>query len=188
MDDNRAAIVHRLSSIVRYPTMSQAPYPIEEPPAPEVVEQPRRGHQRRPPLAEIDSWELWQAWKRGERAMVAPWIGLLVGFCVVLAAVYSFFFYTTSITDDSIAQVVLTIVFLGFLFSIWRRISARRDFAFMIVALILAVSGGVFLLWLLLYNLSGWNPCVAYTSTLGLGLLGLSIGLRSLNVIGGRNA
>src|SRR5438477_12882000 len=92
---------------------------------------PRRGHGRRPPLAEIDSWELWQAWKRGERGVVLPWVGLLVGFCVVLAAMYSFFFFSTSVSDDTIAQVVLTIVLVAFLFALWRRISARRDFAFM---------------------------------------------------------
>ena len=48
--------------------MVQAQHPTEERDTTE--KQPRRGHGRRPPLAEIDSWELWQAWKRGERALV----------------------------------------------------------------------------------------------------------------------
>src|SRR5439155_10745418 len=146
--------------------MAQTPYPNEEQPTADDPSERPRGHGRRPPLAEIDSWELWQAWKRGERALVTPWIGLLVGFCVVLAAMYSFFFFSTSITNDSIAQAVLTIVFLAFFVSIWRRISARRDFAFMVVALILAVSGAVFVLWLLAYRLSGWNLWAAIGGTL----------------------
>src|SRR5437762_2404803 len=80
--------------------MAQTPYPTEEQPtADDPSERPRR-HGPRPPLAEIDSWELWQAWKRGEREVVVPWIGLLVGFCVVLAAVYAFFFFSTTASDD----------------------------------------------------------------------------------------
>src|SRR4051794_10028566 len=82
----------------------------------------RRGHVRRPPLAEIDTWELWQAWRRGERRRVIPWIGLLIGFCFVLAGMYSFFFFSTSLTGDTIAQVALTLVFIAFIFAIWRRI------------------------------------------------------------------
>jgi hypothetical protein len=142
-----------------------------------------RSHYRRPPLAEIDSWELWQAWKRGERGRVLPWIGLLAAFCMVLAGMYAFFFFTTSLTGDTIAQVALTIVLIAFLFAIWRRISPRRDFALAVVALIVAVSGGVFLLWLLLYGLSGWYPSVAIGGTLLLGVSGIAIGLRSLNAI-----
>src|SRR5437016_4447035 len=122
--------------------MAQTPYPTEERPVESSPAQPRRGHERRPPLGEIDSWELWQAWKRGEREVVLPWIGLLVGFCVVLAAMYSFFFFSTSVSDDTIAQVILTIVFVAFLLSLWHRISARRGFALMVVGIILAVSGG----------------------------------------------
>jgi hypothetical protein len=166
--------------------MAKTPYPTEEQQAQDPVE-PRRGHRRRPPLAEIDSWELWQAWKRGERGVVLPWVGLLVGFCVVLASMYSFFFFSTSVSDDTIAQVVLTIVLIAFLFALWRRISARRDFAFMVVALILAVSGATFVLWLLAYRLSGWNPWVAIGGTLGLGLAGMLIGLPSLNALAPRS-
>jgi hypothetical protein len=146
-------------------------------------EPPQRGHVRRPPLAEIDSWELWQAWKRGERSVVMPWIGLLVGFCVVLAAMYSFFFFSTRVTNDTVAQVGLTLVFLGFLYVVWRRISPRRDFALMVLALIVAVSGGAFVLWLLAYSLTGWNAWVAILGTVVLGVLGLLVGLPSLNAI-----
>ena len=164
--------------------MAQTPYPAEEQPtADDPSDRPRR-HGRRPPLAEIDSWELWQAWKRGERGVVVPWIGLLVGFCVVLAAMYAFFFFSTNASGDTVAQVALTIVFLAFLLALWRRISARRDFALVVVALILAVSGATFVLWLLAYRLSGWNPCVAFAGTLALGLAGMLIGLSSLNAIG----
>jgi hypothetical protein len=164
--------------------MAQTPYSTEEQPrVDDALERPRR-HGRRPPLAEIDSWELWQAWKRGEREVVVPWIGLLVGFCVVLAAMYAFFFFSTSASNDTVAQVALTIVFVAFLFALWRRISARRDFAFIVVALILAVSGATFVLWLLAYRMSGWNPCVAFAGTTLLGLAGMLIGLSSLNAIG----
>ena len=163
--------------------MAQTPHSTEEQPtADDPLERPR-GHGRRPPLAEIDSWELWQAWKRGEREVVVPWIGLLVGFCVVLAAMYAFFFFSTTASDDTVAQVALTIVFVAFVLALWRRISARRDFALVVVALILAVSGVTFVLWLLAYRLSGWNPCVAFAGTLALGLAGMLIGLTSLNAM-----
>jgi hypothetical protein len=160
--------------------MSQLPPPTEEP-TPQ-----RGGHYRRPPLAEIDSWELWQAWRRGERDVALPWVGLLAGFCVVLAAMYAFFFFTTSASGDTIAQVVLTFVFVAFLFALWRRISPRRDFALMVVASIVAVSGFTFVLWLALYRLSGWNPCAAFTGIMALGFAGIAIGLPSLNAIARR--
>jgi hypothetical protein len=143
-------------------------------------------HTRRPPLAEIDSWELWQAWKRGERKMARPWIGLLSGFCLVLAAMYSFFFFSTSLNNDTIAQVGLTLILAGFLYYLWRRISPRRDFSLAVVGLVTAVSGAAFLLWLLAYGFSGWNPMVAVLGTLVLGLLGLGVSLPSLNEIARR--
>jgi hypothetical protein len=115
-----------------------------------------------------------------------PWIGLLAGFCSVLAAMYAFFFFTTSVSDDTIAQVVISMVFIAGVFALWRRISARRGFALMVVALILAASGAAFVLWLALYRLSAWNPCVAFTGVMALGLGGLLIGLPSLNAIGRR--
>lgn len=141
---------------------------------------------RRPPLAEIDTWELWQAWRRGDRVTALPWIGLLASFCVVLAGMYSFFFYSTSATDDTIAQVVLTFVFIVFIFSLWRRISTRRTFAFAVLGLILLTSFVAFLLWYALYAYSGWNPWAAIGGTLLLGLAGIAIGLPSLNAIARR--
>ncbi len=159
--------------------MSQATSTAEEP------QEPRRGHghARRPPLAEVDSWELWQAWRRGERRFALPWIGLLVAFCVVLAGMYSFFFYSTSLDNDTVAQVGLTLLFVAFLFRIWRRISPRRGFALIVITLMLLISGLAFLTWLLAYALSGWNPWAAIGGTVSLGLIGLFIGLPSLNTI-----
>ena len=162
--------------------MSQITPSIEE----SQLAPPERGHVRRPPLAEIDSWELWQAWKRGDKALVRPWIGLLVGFCVVLAAMYAFFYFSTSLSNDTIAQVGLVLVLLGFLYAIWRRISTRRGFALVVVALMSAVSGAAFLLWLLAYGLSNWNPWVAIIGNVVVGSIGLLIGLPSLNAIARR--
>jgi len=160
--------------------MADAELPGEEE---QQVAPPRHGHARRPPLAEIDTWELWQAWRRGERKRVIPWIGLLVGFCFVLAGMYSFFFFSTSLTGDTIAQVGLTLVFIAFIFAIWRRISPRRDFAFYVVGAILAVSGGAFLLWLLIYRLTNWSIWVGIIGTPLLGIVGLLIGLPALNAL-----
>src|SRR5438132_6912491 len=104
--------------------MIQTPTPNEAPTA-----QPTGRHTRRPPLAEVDSWELWQSWRRGERRLVLPWIGLLVSFCVVLAAMYSFFFFSISASNDTGSQVIITIAFLLLFLVLWRRISPRRGFA-----------------------------------------------------------
>lgn len=102
----------------------------------------------------------------------------------MLAAMYSFFFFSTSLTGDTVAQVGLTLVFVAFMFALWRRISPRRDFALYVVATMIGVSGGAFLLWLLAYRLSGWDPWVAIFGTPLLGLAGIIIGLPSLNAIG----
>ena len=118
--------------------------------------------------------------------MARPWIGLLAGFCLVLAAMYSFFFFSTSLNNDTIAQVGLTLILAGFLYYLWRRISPRRDFSLAVVGLVTAVSGAAFLLWLLAYGFSGWNPMVAVLGTLVLGLLGLGVSLPSLNEIARR--
>jgi len=118
--------------------------------------------------------------------MARPWIGLLSGFCLVLAAMYSFFFFSTSLNNDTIAQVGLTLILAGFLYYLWRRISPRRDFSLAVVGLVTAVSGAAFLLWLLAYGFSGWNPMVAVLGTLVLGLLGLGVSLPSLNEIARR--
>jgi hypothetical protein len=126
---------------------------------------------------------LWQAWRRGERDKARPWFGLLLGFCVVLAAMFAFFFYSTSITADTIAQVGLLIVLVAFLFALWRRISLRRDFAFYVVLAILGVSSAVFALWYLIFVLTGYSAWFATLGTPVLGMIGLLIGLRSLNAI-----
>ena len=118
--------------------------------------------------------------------MVWPWFGLLAGFCVVLAAMYSFFYFSTSLNDDHIAQVGLVLILLGFLYYLWRRISPRRDFSLAVVGMIAAVSGGGFLLWFLAYALSGWNSMVGVIGTLLLGLAGLGVSLPSLNAIARR--
>lgn len=155
---------------------TQGETPLETPP-------PRRGHTRRPPLAEIDSWELWQAWRRGERKRTLPWIGLLTSFCLVLAGIYSFFYFSTSLTGDTVAQTGLIIVFLGFMFVLWRRISPRRGFSLAVVSAMVVVSVGAFLLWLLAYRLSDWNPWVAIIGTPVLGAVAILIGLPSLNAL-----
>ena len=96
---------------------------------------------------------------------------------------YSFFFFSTREGGDTIEQVGLTLVFIAFMMALWRRISPRRDFALLVVALMLAVSGVAFLVWLLAYRLSDWNVWVAIGGTLALGLIGLLTGLPSLNAI-----
>lgn len=167
--------------------MSQVPAQREDPPpADEPAANARGRHQRRPPLAEIDTWELWQAWKRGERGTVMPWIGLMLGFCFVLAAMYSFFFFSTSLTGDTFAMAILGVVLLAFLFFIWRRISTRSGFAFAVMLLIALVSALAFALWLAVCALSGWNALVGVAGTVLLGIGGLLIGLRSLNAIAAR--
>ncbi|MDQ6694798.1 MAG: hypothetical protein M3014_10345 [Chloroflexota bacterium] len=148
---------------------------------------PRRGHVRKPPLGEIDSWELWQALRRREYGLVLPWIILLVSFCFVLAGMYSFFFFSSILSDDTPAQFVMTLVFVAFLLVISRRISPRRGFGLAVVALIAAVSGLSFLAWLLTYILSGRSVWVGMLGTLALGLLGSITGLPALNAIGRRN-
>jgi hypothetical protein len=154
---------------------------MSEVPAPEKP--PSRSHTRRPPLAEIDSWELWQAWKRGERGRALPWAGLLVGFCVVLAAMYSFFFYSSVLSQDTIAPIGLVILYLAFLYWVWQRISARRAFALALVGLMVAVSGLAFGFWFLAYWLSGWNAWIAILGTAALGIIGLLTALPGLNAM-----
>src|SRR3954463_12789545 len=101
---------------------------------------PRREHTRRPPLAEVDSWELWQEWKAGDKKRVRPWLGLLFGFCLVLAAMYSFFYFSSVLSQDNIFPVILGLIYIGFLYWVWQRISPRRGFAFGIVAFMVLLS------------------------------------------------
>jgi hypothetical protein len=147
------------------------------------VQRPRREHTRRPPLAEIDSWELWQAWRRGEKKLVRPWLGLLAGFCLVLAAMYSFFYFSSVLSGDDVFTIVLGVVYVGFLYWVWQRISPHRMFSLAIVGVMVAVSILGFALWFVFYMLSDWSPFVAIFGTAALGLIGLLIGLSALNTI-----
>jgi lipopolysaccharide export LptBFGC system permease protein LptF len=160
--------------------------PPSELPSDNPAPQPSR-HTRRPPLAEIDSWELWQEWKRGEHAEAMPWMRLLAGFCVVLAAMYSFFYVSSTLSDDTIAPIALLVVYVGFLYWIWARISPRKSFALGIVAVMVAVSLVAFALWFVAYWLSGWSVWVGIVGTLVLGLLGLAIALPGLNAMAERS-
>jgi hypothetical protein len=126
---------------------------------------------------------LWQAWKRGERSTTLPWFGLLAAFCMVLAAMYAFFVFSAIAGGDPFLIVIMTFVFLAFFVVIWRRVSPRRGFALAVVALMVALSLVVFLLWLLAYSLTGWNPWAAIGGTILLGIAGIAIGLPSLDAI-----
>lgn len=154
---------------------------LETPPPTEQA--PRRGHARRPPLAEIDSWELWQTWQRGERGRVLPWLGLLAGFSVVLAAMYSYFFVSSMLSQDTIAPIALLVVYAGFLYWMWQRISPRRGFALAVVGAMVAVSLAAFGLWFALYWLTDWNVWAGIFGTVGLGIIGLLVGLPGLNAM-----
>lgn len=164
--------------------MSTEIVPTEEQP---ISEQPepstRGGHRRRPPLAEVDSWELWQTWQRGERGKVLPWIMVLVSFCLVLAAMYTFFFFSTILSNDPPGGIVMTLAFVALLIWLGRRISNRPGFSAIVVGFMAAVSGGAFLLWLLVSALSGWNAWAAIGGTVALGLAGAFIAVPSLNKI-----
>ncbi len=112
-----------------------------------------------------------------------PWFVLLVGFCLVLAAMYSFFFFSTVLSQDDIFPVVLGIGYLVFLYWLWQRISPRRAFALGVVGATVVVSALGFLLWFLFYMATGWNPLAAIFGTAALGIIGLVVGLRALNAI-----
>jgi lipopolysaccharide export LptBFGC system permease protein LptF len=144
---------------------------------------PRKAHTRRPPLAEIDSWELWQAWQRGERDRVTPWLRLLAGFSILLAAMYSFFFVSSVLSDDTIAPIVLVFVYLCFMYWIWQRISPRRKFALAVVCGMIAVSLAAFAIWFLIYWLSGWVIWVGIFGTIAVGMVGLLVTLPGLNMM-----
>lgn len=110
-----------------------------------------------------------------------PWIGLLTGFCLVLAAMYSFFYYSSVLSQDSVFPIVLALIYIGFLYWVWQRISPRRDFALAIVAVMVVVSVLAFSVWFLVYMLSGWNPLVSILGTVALGLVGMLVSLPALN-------
>lgn len=163
--------------------MSPEPNPKSESRNPK----PRQSH-RRPPLAEIDSWELWQAWQRGERSRVLPWVRLLAGFSIVLAAMYSFFFLSSVLSQDTIAPFLLLIVYVCFLYWMWQRISTRRRFALAVVAAMVAVSVVAFLAWFLVYWLTGWVVWTGIFGTVALGIIGLLTALPGLNVMSQQQA
>jgi len=116
-----------------------------------------------------------------------PWMRLLAGFCVVLAAMYSFFFVSSILSDDTIAPIALLFVYVGFLYWIWARISPRKGFALAIVGVMVAVSLVAFAIWFVAYWLSGWSVWVGIVGTLVLGLLGLVIALPGLNTMAQQN-
>jgi hypothetical protein len=148
----------------------------EEAPAP-------RGRQRRPPLAEVDTAELLQAWRSGDRGRVRPWLGLLASFCVVLAAMYSFFFFSVTLTDDVLAGVVMSFVFLVLLVWLGRRVAGDTGLALAVIGFMVAVSGGAFLLWLLWCALTGFDAFMGILGTVVLGLLGAFVAVPALNKI-----
>ena len=143
----------------------------------------KRGHQRRPPLAEVDTMELWQAWQRGDRKTVRPWLGLLASFCLVLAGMYSFFFFSTTLSNDPLAGAIMSFVFIVLIFYLGQRISPEPRLVAVVLAYMSVISGGAFGLWLLACALSGWNAWVAIGGTLALGLLGAFMAVPSLNAI-----
>lgn len=142
-------------------------------------------HARRQPLAEVDTWELWQAARRGEWQQVAPWLLLLAGFCAVLAGLASFFWLAAHdpITGetDFIAVAGLLVGLGGFAVFLYRRLSARRPFALGAVAGLLGIAGAIFGLWLLAFTLSGTNACLGILGVLVECGLGTTLGLAGIN-------
>jgi hypothetical protein len=112
-----------------------------------------------------------------------PWFGLLAGFCLVLAAMYSFFYFSSVLSQDNIFPIILGVIYAGFLYWVWQRISTRRVFALAIVAVMVVVSMLGFGAWFLLYLASDFDPLMAVAGTAVLGLLGLVVGLPALNSI-----
>jgi hypothetical protein len=112
-----------------------------------------------------------------------PWIGLLAGFCLVLAALYSFFYFSSVLSQDNLFPIVLGLAYTGFLYWLWQRISPRRGFALGVVGAMVAVSIVGFAFWFIFYMLTDWNPAAAIFGTIALGVMGILIGLPSLNTI-----
>ncbi|MDQ2808568.1 MAG: hypothetical protein M3Z04_16920 [Chloroflexota bacterium] len=131
---------------------------------------------RRPPLAEIDTWTLWQAVRRGEWRSVAPWLLLLAGFCAVLGSMISFFWLTAP--GDLPGLVGLLLIFALFLF---RRLSARAAFAAATMGALLVLAGLVFAAWWLLYAATGNNVWVGIGGVVAQCGLGIALGLAGIN-------
>ncbi|HEX8220717.1 MAG TPA: hypothetical protein VF914_16110 [Chloroflexia bacterium] len=163
--------------------MPQDTDPTDSPAAGQPPPQRKRGHQRRPPLAEVDTLELWEAWQRGDRRTVRPWLGLLASFCLVLAGMYSFFFFSIVLSDDPLGGAIISFVFIVLVFYLGRRISPQPKLVALVIGFMSVVSLSAFGLWLLASALSGWNAWTAITGTLVLGLLGAFLAVPSLNAI-----
>lgn len=116
-----------------------------------------------------------------------PWIWLLTSFCVVLAAMYSFFFFSSTLTNDTGGGIVLTVAFAILILWLGRRISNKPGLSLFVIGFMIAVSGVAFGLWLLLCALSGWNALVAVAGTIVLGLIGAFMAVPSLNKIEQQN-
>ncbi len=157
--------------------------PQETNPTRATPPRPKRGHQRRPPLAEVVTFDLWLAWQLGDRRTFRPWIGLLASFCLVLAGMYSFFFFSTTLSNDPLGGAIMSFVFIVLIFYLGRRISPEPRLVALVVGFMSAVSLTAFGLWLLVCALSGWNAWVAIMGTLTLGLLGAFLAVPSLNAI-----
>jgi lysylphosphatidylglycerol synthetase-like protein (DUF2156 family) len=127
--------------------------------------------------------ELWQTWQRGDRRTVRPWLGLLASFCLVLAGMYSFFFFSTTLSSDPLGGAIMSFVFIVLLVYLARRISPEPKLAWLVITFMSVVSLAAFGLWLLVCALSGWNAWVAIMGTLTLGLLGAFLAVPSLNAI-----
>lgn len=127
--------------------------------------------------------ELWQTWQHGDRQTVRPWLGLLASFCLVLAGMYSFFFFSTTLSSDPLGGAIMSFVFIVLLVYLGRRISPEPKLAWLVITFMSVVSLVGFGTWLLVCALSGWNAWVAIIGTLTLGLLGAFLAVPSLNAI-----
>src|SRR6478609_6733409 len=134
---------------------------------------------RRPPLAEIDTWALGQALRRGEWPVVAPWLLLLAGFCAVLAGLASFFWLTAR--GDSADLIGLGVIGVVFLVVLYRRLSGRRAYAAATVAALVLTAALVFALWLLAFRALGENVWLGMLGVIAECGLGLLLGLAGIN-------
>jgi hypothetical protein len=133
-----------------------------------------RNHTPRPPLAEIDTWELWLALRAGRISFVMPWLLLLAGFCAVLAGLACFFWLTAR--DDPVAMVGLGLVLLWFCVFLWRKLSTRPGFSLALLLAMLTVSGILFAIWLAAYALSGYNIWVGILGVVLVCTVGIVLG------------
>src|SRR5687768_10417830 len=133
------------------------------------------GHTPRPPLAEIDTWELWMALRAGRVGFVMPWLLLLAGFCSVLSGMAAFFWLTAR--DDNVAMIGLGLVLLWFCFFLWRRLSTRPGFSLALLLAMLTVSGVLFAGWLIAFTAASQSVWVGILGVLVLCTIGIVLGL-----------